>query len=169
MHIWAFRSKFPNLRAMRWKPYASRARAVSSCSRVPNCPAEFPARFQLIAAMNPSRLCGCTLRPTAFTAQVSRYRSRISGPLIDRIEHPRRARRGAGGASDVGRCAARAESPSGSGASRMERLRVPFDDAAPSSPRPTRSDSRDSAARDRRGARSAATAYAVSLAKFTAS
>ncbi len=51
--------------------------------------AEFPARFQLIAAMNPcpcgylgdaSGRCRCTLE------QVRRYRARISGPLMDRID-----------------------------------------------------------------------------------
>jgi magnesium chelatase family protein len=51
--------------------------------------AEFPARFQLIAAMNPcpcghlghpTRACRCT--PDA----VSRYQGRLSGPLLDRID-----------------------------------------------------------------------------------
>ncbi|HEX7811918.1 MAG TPA: YifB family Mg chelatase-like AAA ATPase [Burkholderiales bacterium] len=51
--------------------------------------AEFPARFQLIAAMNPcpcgflghySGKCRCT------PDQVTRYRNRISGPLLDRID-----------------------------------------------------------------------------------
>jgi magnesium chelatase family protein len=51
--------------------------------------ADFPARFQLIAAMNPcpcgylgdaSGRCHCT------SEQVSRYRSKISGPLLDRID-----------------------------------------------------------------------------------
>ncbi|MCI0653395.1 MAG: YifB family Mg chelatase-like AAA ATPase [Methylococcaceae bacterium] len=51
--------------------------------------ASFPARFQLIAAMNPcpcgylgdpSGRCHCT------SEQVQRYRSRISGPLLDRID-----------------------------------------------------------------------------------
>jgi magnesium chelatase family protein len=51
--------------------------------------AEFPARFQLIAAMNPcpcgqlgnpAKACHCT--PDA----VLRYQSRISGPLLDRID-----------------------------------------------------------------------------------
>lgn len=51
--------------------------------------AEFPARFQLIAAMNPcpcgylgdpSGRCHCT------PDQVKRYRARISGPLLDRID-----------------------------------------------------------------------------------
>lgn len=51
--------------------------------------AEFPARFQLIAAMNPcpcgylghvSGRCRCT--PDA----VRRYHSRLSGPLLDRID-----------------------------------------------------------------------------------
>ncbi len=51
--------------------------------------AEFPARFQLIAAMNPcpcgylghpAHACRCT------SDQVNRYRGRISGPLLDRID-----------------------------------------------------------------------------------
>jgi magnesium chelatase family protein len=51
--------------------------------------AEFPARFQLLAAMNPCpcghlgsglRACRCT--PDA----VARYQGRISGPLLDRID-----------------------------------------------------------------------------------
>jgi magnesium chelatase family protein len=51
--------------------------------------ADFPAQFQLVAAMNPcpcgflghySGRCRCT------PDQVARYRSRISGPLLDRID-----------------------------------------------------------------------------------
>ena len=49
--------------------------------------AEFPARFQLVAAMNPcpcgyhgSARCRCT------PDQVARYRNRLSGPLLDRID-----------------------------------------------------------------------------------
>ena len=51
--------------------------------------AEFPARFQLVAAMNPCPCgylgdsggrCHCT------ADQVGRYRGRISGPLLDRID-----------------------------------------------------------------------------------
>ena len=57
------------------------ARAASSL--------RFPARFMLVAAMNPCP-CGhlgdparpCTCSPLA----VQRYRSRISGPLLDRID-----------------------------------------------------------------------------------
>ncbi len=50
---------------------------------------EFPARFQLVAAMNPCPCgylgdergrCHCT------SEQVHRYRARISGPLLDRID-----------------------------------------------------------------------------------
>ena len=50
---------------------------------------EFPARFQLVAAMNPcpcgwagdvSGRCRCT------SDAISRYRARISGPLLDRID-----------------------------------------------------------------------------------
>jgi magnesium chelatase family protein len=51
--------------------------------------AEFPARFQLVAAMNPCP-CGylghfngkCRCTPD----QVARYRARVSGPLLDRID-----------------------------------------------------------------------------------
>src|SRR5262249_27598030 len=54
--------------------------------------AVFPARFQLVAAMNPcpcgwlgappshGQRCRCTLD------QVTRYQSRVSGPLLDRID-----------------------------------------------------------------------------------
>jgi magnesium chelatase family protein len=51
--------------------------------------ADFPARFQLIAAMNPcpcgylghfSGQCACT------PDRIARYRGRISGPLLDRID-----------------------------------------------------------------------------------
>lgn len=51
--------------------------------------AEYPARFQLVAAMNPcpcghlgdaTRACRCT------SEQVQRYRARVSGPLLDRID-----------------------------------------------------------------------------------
>lgn len=50
---------------------------------------EFPAQFQLIAAMNP---CPCGYagdeagRCRCSAAQVVRYRSKISGPLLDRID-----------------------------------------------------------------------------------
>ncbi|MBS0468419.1 MAG: YifB family Mg chelatase-like AAA ATPase [Proteobacteria bacterium] len=51
--------------------------------------AEFPARFQLVAAMNPcpcgfagsgQRACRCT------PDQVARYQAKLSGPLLDRID-----------------------------------------------------------------------------------
>lgn len=51
--------------------------------------AMFPAQFQLVAAMNPcpcgwngdsSGKCACT------ADQVARYRARVSGPLLDRID-----------------------------------------------------------------------------------
>jgi magnesium chelatase family protein len=51
--------------------------------------AEFPARFQLVAAMNPcpcgylgSTLKGCRCTPD----QVARYQGKLSGPLLDRID-----------------------------------------------------------------------------------
>jgi magnesium chelatase family protein len=51
--------------------------------------ADFPARFQLIAAMNP---CPCgylgdvTGKCKCTSEQVQRYRARISGPLLDRLD-----------------------------------------------------------------------------------
>jgi magnesium chelatase family protein len=50
---------------------------------------EFPAKFQLVAAMNP---CPCGYagdacgRCRCTAEQIARYRNRISGPLIDRID-----------------------------------------------------------------------------------
>ncbi len=49
----------------------------------------FPARFQMVAAMNP---CPCgylgdgTARCRCTPERISRYRSRLSGPLLDRID-----------------------------------------------------------------------------------
>ncbi|WP_339939359.1 YifB family Mg chelatase-like AAA ATPase, partial [Undibacterium luofuense] len=51
--------------------------------------AEFPARFQLIAAMNPCP-CGYHGHPTIVCRctpdQIHRYQDKISGPLLDRID-----------------------------------------------------------------------------------
>jgi magnesium chelatase family protein len=72
------------LEALR-EPLESGLVLVSRAKRV----VEFPARFQLVAAMNPCPCghagdprgrCRCT------SGQVQRYRSRLSGPLIDRID-----------------------------------------------------------------------------------
>jgi magnesium chelatase family protein len=72
------------LEALR-EPLESGRIAVSRAARQ----AEYPARFQLIAAMNPcpcgylghfSGRCRCT------PDQVARYRGKISGPLLDRID-----------------------------------------------------------------------------------
>ena len=50
---------------------------------------EFPARFQLIAAMNPCP-CGYLGHPTRACRdtpdQIARYQSKLSGPLLDRID-----------------------------------------------------------------------------------
>ncbi|MGY4533541.1 putative ATPase with chaperone activity [Pseudomonas sp. TE3786] len=49
----------------------------------------FPARFQLVAAMNPCP-CGYLGDPSGrcrcSTEQLQRYRSKLSGPLLDRID-----------------------------------------------------------------------------------
>jgi len=49
--------------------------------------AEFPARFQLVAAMNP---CPCgwlgDARCRCTPDQIARYRNKLSGPLLDRID-----------------------------------------------------------------------------------
>jgi magnesium chelatase family protein len=67
------------------EPLESGRIAISRAARQ----AEFPARFQLVATMNPcpcgyagdpSGRCRCT--PDA----IARYRSRLSGPLLDRID-----------------------------------------------------------------------------------
>src|SRR6201991_3257026 len=67
------------------EPLESGHVAISRAARQ----AEFPARFQLVAAMNPcpcgyagdaSGRCRCT--PEA----IARYRARVSGPLLDRID-----------------------------------------------------------------------------------
>ena len=50
---------------------------------------EYPARFQLVAAMNPCPCghLGSTVHPCRCTPeQVQRYRARLSGPLLDRID-----------------------------------------------------------------------------------
>ena len=72
------------LEALR-EPLESGSVTISRASRQ----ASFPARFQLVAAMNP---CPCgTLGDPAGTCrctveQIARYRARISGPLLDRID-----------------------------------------------------------------------------------
>lgn len=74
----------PALEALR-EPLESGRITISRAMRQ----AEFPARFQLIAAMNPCpcghhgsarRACRCT------PDMVARYQGRLSGPLLDRID-----------------------------------------------------------------------------------
>jgi magnesium chelatase family protein len=72
----------PALEALR-EPLESGRISISRAARQ----AEFPARFQLVAAMNPcpcghlgSAACRCT--PDI----VARYQARLSGPLLDRID-----------------------------------------------------------------------------------
>ena len=61
---------------------------VINISRI-NKNAQYPARFQLIAAMNPcpcgylgsiNRSCKCSVN------QIQRYQNKLSGPLLDRID-----------------------------------------------------------------------------------
>jgi magnesium chelatase family protein len=67
------------------EPLESGAITISRAARQ----AEFPARFQLVAAMNP---CPCGYlgdsggRCRCTSEQVARYRARLSGPLLDRID-----------------------------------------------------------------------------------
>jgi magnesium chelatase family protein len=84
-----FLDEFPEfarnaLEALR-EPLESGVVLVSRAKR--SC--EFPARFQLVAAMNPCP-CGYAGDPDGrcrcTAEQVRRYRNRISGPLIDRID-----------------------------------------------------------------------------------
>ena len=73
--------------------------------------ADFPARFQLVAAMNP---CPCGYRGDPLAScvcskeRINRYRGRISGPLLDRIDlrievgrPPKSAYRGGGTAGEA--------------------------------------------------------------------
>ena len=66
------------------EPLESGVVTVSRAART----AEFPARFQLVAAMNPCP-CGWAGDPSArcrcSSDAIRRYRGRISGPLLDRI------------------------------------------------------------------------------------
>ncbi|MFT4047696.1 MAG: YifB family Mg chelatase-like AAA ATPase [Solimonas sp.] len=67
------------------EPLESGAITISRAARQ----VDFPARFQLVAAMNPCP-CGYLGDPAASCRctpdQVARYRARISGPLLDRID-----------------------------------------------------------------------------------
>ncbi len=78
--------EFPRaaLEALR-EPLESGTITVSRAARR----AEFPARFQLVAAMNPCPCgwLGSTRKPCRCTPdQVARYQGRLSGPLLDRID-----------------------------------------------------------------------------------
>ena len=67
------------------EPLESGVVTISRAARA----AEFPARFQLVAAMNPCP-CGWAGDPSGRCRcageAVQRYRSRLSGPLLDRID-----------------------------------------------------------------------------------
>ena len=55
--------------------HVSIARAAAAC--------DFPSRFMLVAAMNP---CPCGYADDPKQRQIAAYRSKISGPLLDRID-----------------------------------------------------------------------------------
>ncbi len=67
------------------EPLEAGAISISRAARQ----AQFPARFQLVAAMNPCP-CGYAGDPSGqchcSPDQIRRYRSRISGPLLDRLD-----------------------------------------------------------------------------------
>jgi magnesium chelatase family protein len=74
----------PALEALR-EPLETGTITISRAARR----AEFPARFQLLAAMNPCPCgyLGSSLRTCRCTPdQISRYQGRLSGPLLDRID-----------------------------------------------------------------------------------
>ncbi|CAG9170316.1 YifB family Mg chelatase-like AAA ATPase [Cupriavidus pampae] len=113
--------------------------------------ADFPARFQFIAAMNPCP-CGYLGHPTrpcrCTPDQIRRYQSRVSGPLLDRIDlqielpaqsHEEMLDGPAGEASDVVRARviaarerqlARQDKPNGDLGGREIDTLCPLDDAA---------------------------------------
>src|SRR5204863_31810 len=74
-----------DLADVRGQAPARRAHEVAAAARQ----AEFPARFQLVAAMNPCP-CGYAGDPSGRCAcspdATRRYAARISGPLLDRID-----------------------------------------------------------------------------------
>ncbi len=85
----SFSTSSPSSGATLSSRFASRSRTASSPSRGPAPLHQFPARFMLLAAMNPCpcghlgdsrHACRCPL------PLVERYRSRVSGPLLDRID-----------------------------------------------------------------------------------
>ncbi|MBE8158727.1 MAG: YifB family Mg chelatase-like AAA ATPase, partial [Betaproteobacteria bacterium] len=67
------------------EPMESGAVTISRAARK----ADFPAAFQMVAAMNPCP-CGYHTHPKkecrCTPNQINRYRSRISGPLLDRVD-----------------------------------------------------------------------------------
>ena len=67
------------------EPMESGVISISRASRQ----AEYPARFQFLAAMNPcpcGYLCEPSGRCSCTSEQVERYRARLSGPLLDRVD-----------------------------------------------------------------------------------
>lgn len=98
--------------------------------------ARLPAAFRLVAAMNPCP-CGYLGHPTrscrCSRLQVARYRGRLSGPLLDRIDL--RVELGAPRLADLLASAAPSEDPQASQAEPSP-LEVPASDRAPHSPRP---------------------------------
>ena len=76
-------------RSRRWRRCASRWRPAAPRSRARRRTSPIPARFQLIAAMNPCR-CGYLGDAARECGRAPRcgedYQNRISGPLLDRID-----------------------------------------------------------------------------------
>ena len=79
----------PSTGATYWRRCASRSKPARSASRAQRGSGLFPARFQLVAAMNPCP-CGYAGDPNGrcrcTQPEVRRYLARLSGPLLDRID-----------------------------------------------------------------------------------